>query len=89
MQYKCIGILGVFLGMLVFSLELYGLKMIEVIDTTHAISPIIYFSEDPCIKVAFIITICVIICSFVLYFRGKEICEEMRKNTEHEKENKR
>lgn len=78
MGYKCTGILGMILGSMIFSLELYGLKIIQIIDNSTGIdgsrNPFHYFSEEPCIAIGFIITICSIICSFVVYLYGKELC---------------
>lgn len=78
MYYKCIGILGMLLTTLAFALELYGLKVIQVIDKSSGSffsDPFQYFSE-PCVKIAFIITIIIMVCSIVVYLYGKEICNK-------------
>ncbi|NDO46327.1 hypothetical protein [Clostridium sp. MD294] len=88
MYYKYIGIAGILLTAMLFSLELYGLQLIQVIDkssgTDFRPDPFGYFSE-PCIRIAFIITIIVMICNIMLYLYGKEICTK-KQQCEKEKE---
>jgi len=81
MQYKCIGILGILLGMFVFSLELYGLKVIQALEKisgSYYENPFHYISEEPCIVIPFIITVCIVISSIVIYLYGREICIKQR-----------
>ncbi|MCI9353470.1 MAG: hypothetical protein HFE58_01510 [Firmicutes bacterium] len=81
MQYKCIGIVGMLFTTMLFSLEFYGLQLIQVIDkssgTDFCHTPFGYFSE-PCVKIAFLITMCIMICSIIIYLYGREICIKQR-----------
>lgn len=87
MKYKCIGILGILFGMVVFSLELYGLKVIQALERVSGscyVNPFRYISEEPCVVIAFIITVCVVISSIVIYLYGREEinnkCESIKEN---------
>lgn len=88
MYYKYIGIAGMLLTAMLLSLEFYGLQLIQIIDkssgTNFYSDPFGYFSE-PCIQIAFLITIIVMICNIILYFYGKEICTK-KQQCEEEKE---
>lgn len=81
MYYKYIGIIGMLLTAMLFPLEFYGLQLIQVIDkssgTDFYSEPFGYFSE-PCVKIAFYITIIVMICSIIIYFYGREICNKQQ-----------
>jgi hypothetical protein len=81
MYYKYIGIIGMLLTAMLFSLEFYGLQLIQVIDkssgTDFYSEPFGYFSV-PCVKIAFLITMCIMICSIIIYLYGREICIKQR-----------
>lgn len=87
MKYKCIGILGILFGMFVLSLELYGLKIIQALERISGscyMNSFMYISEEPCIVIAFIINVCVVISSVVIYLYGREEinnkCESIKEN---------
>ena len=83
MYYKYIGIIGMLLTAMLFSLEFYGLQLIQVIDkssgTDFYSEPFGYFSV-PCVKIAFLITMCIMICSIIIYLYGREICIKQRQS---------
>ena len=78
MYYKYIGIIGMLLTAMLFSLEFYGLQLIDKSSGTDFYSePFGYFSV-PCVKIAFLITMCIMICSIIIYLYGREICIKQR-----------
>lgn len=70
---KSIGAIGLLLGVLVFSLELYGLKLVQSLEMVHGVwarNVWHYATEAPC-TVALVLTAAEIVCSVVVLLTGK------------------
>lgn len=74
MKNKVVALMGIIFGGLFLSLEVYLLKLVQIIDksTGSWFENAWEYANEPTCKIALLITVAVIIFSFYLFFASKD-----------------